>query len=258
MTNPNTAWHYLSADRTQLGPVDTATLKDLVVNGEIARDQRVWTNSYGKEWKRVDSVPELADALAAQKKGTLTIRKKERSGGLSLANKRAQDTVDGSRDDTEFSSIDVNQPRKARKGTDRDAMLGSNCFFWIATCHILDLALYYLLPKIGIGDITVLRLGIADLIRSVPADWLQGFGAYHEPALILVQAALFFIISTFTVLGRKRFYLGYILGMLLYAADASYWFFANEWEPVALHLIMLFGLTYGLIGSLVSRASARR
>ncbi|MDR6190372.1 hypothetical protein QE372_002640 [Agrobacterium pusense] len=58
-------WHYnLKGKRS--GPVSFDALRELYANGDVFSDTLVWNTTFGSEWKRLDTVPELRSEDTAE------------------------------------------------------------------------------------------------------------------------------------------------------------------------------------------------
>lgn len=57
-----TAWFYANGN-DRIGPLDFQALQRSVMAGEVRGDSLVWTEAFGSQWRRADSVDALAGAL---------------------------------------------------------------------------------------------------------------------------------------------------------------------------------------------------
>lgn len=46
-------WFYISDDKSAVGPVDGASIQDLIQKGVLGANDRIWTSEYGKDWKHI-------------------------------------------------------------------------------------------------------------------------------------------------------------------------------------------------------------
>lgn len=248
-----TSWHYLKPDQSRVGPLSSSELATLIMNGEINADTQIWTDAFGQEWKPVSATPEFADTLKALN----TAGKKKLSVNRIHEEDTDNSTVSVSRGDVEFSSVDIEASRSGGKptGHGRAAYIGAGCFFWIAMFHAFETVLFY----VGVQSATVVRLGISDFIRDVPIAAYVPDEQTRLIVIIAMQALIFFVLSSFAVLGKKNVNLMFALGLLAYVADTGYWLIQEtiDWHPIAFHGIMMIGLTIGLIGSLAHTAKQK-
>ena len=65
MAADDAKWFYALDGSKTVGPVSTADLSKAVLDGRITGATAVWTQAFGREWKRADSVGELRGAWIA-------------------------------------------------------------------------------------------------------------------------------------------------------------------------------------------------
>ena len=256
MEAPPTSWYYLKPDQSRVGPLSTPELAALIMNSEVTADTQIWTEAFGQDWKAVSATPEFADTLKALNAAHQTGKKKKLSVNRIHGDEPEHSTVSVSRGDVEFSSVDIEASRASRRTRHgRAAYIGAGCFFWIAMFHAFETVLFY----VGIHTASVVRLGISDFIRDVPIAAYIPDMQTRFIVIMALQALIFFVLSSFAVLGKKNVNLMFALGLLAYAADTGYWFFKEriDWHPIAFHGIMLFGLSVGLFGSLIQSAKQK-
>jgi len=122
---------------------------------------------------------------------------------------------------------------------------GVDWFFWIAGLSLINSVVYLL----GKNFVFFLGLGITqfvDGITSVFAEQLGSSGNILRFIGFAIDVFIAGIFVVFGVLGRKRYNLPVIIGMILYTLDGVIVFLFQDFLSAGLHAFALFGIWNGL------------
>lgn len=122
---------------------------------------------------------------------------------------------------------------------------GFDWFFWIAGLSLINSVVYLL----GENFVFFLGLGITQFVDGFMSAFAEEFGSGGNILLFIgfvIDVFIAGIFVIFGVLGRKRYKLPVIIGMILYTLDGVIVLLFQDFLSAGLHAFALFGIWNGL------------
>lgn len=126
---------------------------------------------------------------------------------------------------------------QSKMRVERQLVIGANWFIWIAGLSILNTVIYLMGYQLNF----VVGLGATQFIDGI-ANVVYGNFKIIAFVLDIIVAGIF---ALFGVFAKKRYKWSFIIGMILYSADALIFIFFQDWIAVAFHVYALFGIFKG-------------
>lgn len=128
-------------------------------------------------------------------------------------------------------------------------MGGATWFYWIAALSLINSVVILL----GSEWSFIIGLGVTQFVDGVATAVSQGAGPEAAPIIKATAFAVDFIIAAFFVVfgifAVKRQSWAYIMGIVLYAADAVLFLFAGDMLSIAFHGFALACIVNGLLAA---------
>lgn len=136
-------------------------------------------------------------------------------------------------------ALDVNA--EVRLALEKRLRSGADWFFWIAGLSVVNTVVALSGSEWGF----ILGLAVTQVIDAIG----RGMGPTGVVIAVVLDLVIIGLFVFFGIFARKSKNWSFIVGMLLYAADASLSWLASDWLGLGFHVLALFFLFSGLKAS---------
>jgi hypothetical protein len=236
-------WYYVLKGKRQ-GPVEVDQLKELIEQGTLTSQTKVWNPEMGHEWKRIGVIPELASKVQDPGPDEQPPEPKRGLRFTTTIRQRRRDHTSVSRGNVEFASL--NTMDAAKKGASFKVTLRQKSRWWyiVAGLVLIDFLMMHFktpIPKelgalAGMGFLEyAYALTEGNQLPSNLAELL-----YWGAPLVTIA---FFCLTGF--LGQRSVLWLYLISGLILIGDMAWLLQMQEWVAAIIHALVLHPLIAG-------------